>query len=116
MRDIYARASRTLIWLGNDTKATNSTFDLVRQLGIAAGEDMEAMWKSRTAMDSWRDIRKELEHIFDHEWWTCVWIIQEIVVSRKVFMQRGKYQIQWESFQKLLAYPPFQNDGFDLHL
>jgi hypothetical protein len=49
MRDIYARASRTLIWLGNDTKATNSTFDLVRQLGTAAGEDMEAMWKSRTA-------------------------------------------------------------------
>jgi hypothetical protein len=113
MRDIYARASRTLIWLENDTKATDSTFDLVRRLGIAAGDDLEAMWKSRNAMKSCRDIRRDLEHIFDHEWWTRAWINQEIVVSWNVVIQRGTHQVEWEPFHNLLAYLPFQRDGFD---
>jgi hypothetical protein len=112
MRDIYAKASTVVVWLGASTRTTCSTFEFIRQFSVAELEKMDDLWKDHVMQPTWRAIRREFVRIFDYEWWNRAWIIQEIVVGRTVVMQRGPHQIQWEAFHKLLTYRPFGNDEF----
>lgn len=72
MRDIYAKASKTIVWLGPGTKATASTFQFVEQL-IASGSQ-EASWKVCLRFPQWRRIRREIEDILEYEWWGRAWV------------------------------------------
>jgi hypothetical protein len=65
MRDIYASAWKTIVWLGSGTKATASTFQFVEQL--IATDDRQTWWKSRNQYPQWRRIRGEVVDILEHE-------------------------------------------------
>jgi hypothetical protein len=112
MRDIYAKASKVVVWLGKSTKATASTFDFLRQFGNAGASERDTVWNHHTTQSTWRNLRNEFIRIFDHDWWSRAWIIQEIVVGRNVVMQRGRHKIEWEAVHSLFTYSPFGNDEF----
>jgi hypothetical protein len=59
MRDIYAKASRTIVWLGQATKATLPTLDLVQQFGTAEADTMDTLWKDRTTLTHWSKTKRE---------------------------------------------------------
>ncbi|CAO2649679.1 Nn.00g009710.m01.CDS01 [Neocucurbitaria sp. VM-36] len=112
MRDIYAKASRVIVWLGKGTKATSPAFDLVRQFSALDQDTTETFWKDHTKSSHWKRSRREFDRILRNEWWSRAWIIQEVVVGHNVVMQRGPEQIDWEALHKLLTYKPFLEEGF----
>ncbi|KAF2124508.1 HET-domain-containing protein [Dothidotthia symphoricarpi CBS 119687] len=112
MRDIYAEASKVVVWLGEQTSATAAAFSFVRQFDAAEPETRDVMWKDRATLPRWNRIRREFSHILEYEWWGRAWIIQEIVMAKDVVMQRGAHQVKWETLHKLLTYTPFRHDEF----
>jgi hypothetical protein len=105
MQAIYTRASRVIVWLGDSTSGTAYVFDLAQGID-AADMDIEKenlLWSEKTASRRWRTDRREVHHILDHDWWTRVWIIQEVVSGSDVTMRRGGHEIAWDAFRRLLA-------------
>ena len=68
MRDIYAKASITVVWLGKATHNTGPTFDFVRAFGTAHATMMDTLWKNQIAQSTWQELQDEFIRIFDYEW------------------------------------------------
>jgi hypothetical protein len=108
MRDIYAKASKVVVWLGKATKDTSLTFDLVQQCHMADTDTIDTLWMDRTSSPQRKSIRHEFARIFKYEWWKRSWIIQEVVVGRNVVMQRGPHQVEWNALQTMVAHTTFR--------
>lgn len=109
MRTIYAKASNVIVWLGTGSKATTSACDFVRRFrDTSIEEDRDHLWAKLISSGDWRHIRMEFGRIISHEWWTRVWIIQEVVVARHVLIRRGSAELDWDTLQPLFMYTPFQ--------
>ncbi|KAI1376963.1 heterokaryon incompatibility protein-domain-containing protein [Hypoxylon crocopeplum] len=110
MKTIYSKASRVIVWLGTGSKVTTDAFNVARQFGdTRAEEDRNNLWTRVTTTPGWWSIRRVFNRILSHEWWTRAWIIQEVVVARRVVVQRGSAQLDWDTLQHIFAYRPFQD-------
>jgi hypothetical protein len=96
MGDIYHRASQTVAWLGPKTAETSLTFDYVRQI---FGRD-----------DRVPETEEEQEQlvmgVFDlcgRAYFRRVWIVQEIILSKKLYLVCGDSICSWDAFVKLCA-------------
>lgn len=114
MRDIYARADRVLIWIGDEITYLEQAFDIIKA--------MARLWQIReVARLKARDIRpplrstpssaeKMLLHLRDRPTWDAIfvlfsstyfqrtWIIQEIAMSTCATVMCGRQQISWKFF------------------
>jgi hypothetical protein len=72
MRDIYANALKTIVWLGPQTKATVFTIIFIEQLSAATHR--QAFWEDRTHFPQWRRIRGEIINILECAWWERAWV------------------------------------------
>ncbi|KAI6088180.1 heterokaryon incompatibility protein-domain-containing protein [Hypoxylon rubiginosum] len=109
MKTIYSKASEVIVWLGTGSKVTTAAFNFIRQFSNArTEEDCNYVWAKVTSSWGWWIIRKELNAILSHEWWTRAWIIQEVAVARHILIQRGSAQLAWDDIQHLFRYGPFQ--------
>jgi hypothetical protein len=110
MREIYAGASQTIVWLGKGTKAISSTFEFVDEFCNTDIERRTSWWQSRDSRPLMKSIRRELNDMLEHEWWERAWVVQEVVVSKLVVVQRGSHQIEWDRIYTYLAFLP---KGYD---
>jgi hypothetical protein len=106
MRDIYARASRTIVWLGKGTRAISSTFEFVNEFCNTDIERRTSWWQNRNSRPLMKAIQRELYDMLEHEWWERAWVVQEVVVSKLVVVQRGSHQIDWDRLYTLLVFLP----------
>lgn len=113
MREIYAKASRTIVWLGGANSSTAATFEYMRCFNSANPSGRDQIWNERARYPRWSRIRKELFLVLEGEWWQRAWIIQEAVVSKAVGLQRGAYQVGWNELHSLLSWPSFGADFLD---
>jgi hypothetical protein len=113
MRDIYAKASKVVVWLGNAAKDTSLTFDLVRQCHMADTDTIDTLWMDRTSSLQRKSIRHEFARIFMYEWWKRSWIIQEVVVGHNVVMQRGPHHVEWNALQTVVTHTTFREIVLD---
>ena len=108
MRHIYKCATQVIPWLGEEDQYTETAFELITK--IATNEMFsEASLKTdpgiiynRSAMDQvglphlpaaeWKALAK----LFERDYFTRVWIIQELVVSSKAIARCGNLIIKWE--------------------
>jgi hypothetical protein len=75
MRDIFANASRTIVWLDLEVEATASTFEFIQQFHETRPGDRDTFWDDRPALQSrWPSIEKELKDTLNHEWWCRTWV------------------------------------------
>lgn len=115
MRDIYSKASKVVVWLGESAPATGSMFEFVQQFGAAKTEEIDTLWDNHTMQPTWTGMWAEYIRIFKHDWWGRAWVIQEVVVGRHVVIQCGPFQVDWEAVHRLFTYGPFANDCFSNH-
>lgn len=100
MRDIYSSAKTVNVWLGPELYWNEEAFRLLNDLkdrGIKA-QNMSIIWNLATK-------RKMLElytKLCNLEYWTRVWIVQEIIVAKDVNIHCGKYSIDWNTFSDVL--------------
>jgi hypothetical protein len=108
MREIYVKASKTVVWLGQESDATSQTFDFLRQFDATSSETRDELWNSLWTSPSWQMVYQEFSQILRHEWWRRAWVIQEVVVSHEVVVQRGCQQLNWEFLHTLMSFQSFK--------
>ena len=113
MGNIYKNASETICWLGDEADNSFLAFDLIQILS-STNDGSESTQHEKVLT---RLYRPSENHEYDAHWtafrqlsrrsyWTRVWIIQEIVASKKVLVRCGSRCALWEDVVKALLSVP----------
>jgi hypothetical protein len=86
MSDIYSRASRTIVWLGDDNNRTKTDVRYFFKLCDTARPDKLGDRETRLWNSAW-------EHLAANEYWSRLWIIQEVLRSRVVMLWHGIHRL-----------------------
>ncbi|KAI9859129.1 MAG: hypothetical protein M1813_007085 [Trichoglossum hirsutum] len=85
MDSIYSRAATVLIWLGGANQLIQTTF------------------KSGLASLTESDMRIYCSWVCGHDYWTRLWIIQELTLSQTLRICIGRHSEKWETFLESLS-------------
>lgn len=113
MRSIYADADEVEVWMGSRVGRILSKLGVTmdnRQFIFNAVHDI---CQHRRAMRSMFEEDTELKRLcktilleafFNLEYWSRVWIIQEVVLARAVTLRSSIFRIEWDQFRLLAIY------------
>jgi hypothetical protein len=87
MSDIYSLAQRTVVYLGED----NLVFSEMARQSFESAEEMLAAWKLATKHHG-----SFAHEILSRPWFSRIWIFQELVLSRDVWVQCGRSRMPWD--------------------
>jgi hypothetical protein len=90
MRWIYSSASRVLAWLGEADWFSDSLFTTLNNL-----EHQERGTEALTCEDIVY-IKFWVEHLTGREYWTRLWIVQELALASDVLVVCGSESVEWE--------------------
>ncbi|KAL1641061.1 hypothetical protein SLS58_006333 [Diplodia intermedia] len=115
MPDIYNRAERVVVWLGpaannsdlamafikgkgaKDAKENTSQKDQKGAQGKKAKKpDKNEEIRERITQEPENRLRRALVAIMEREYWTRVWVVQEIVKATKIELVCGESSTSWE--------------------
>ncbi|RYP30055.1 hypothetical protein DL768_011202 [Monosporascus sp. mg162] len=107
MGDIYGRAERVLIWLGDGDIHSNWAFQRFRlpdfrqkveQLATSKNQSRESV-RARVIM---------IHNIEKRRWWTRAWVIQELLLGKNdPILICGSYSVPWADFCFYQTYLPW---------
>ena len=112
MRDIYAGASRVLVWLGAPNEDINKALEFC-QKGERTGQyGLDDVFESDK--DECASILRGLEQLSVSPWWSRVWVVQEVMVpGAEPLLGSGHKWIEWETFRlvriALSTYSPLRD-------
>ena len=106
MRAIYERAEKVVVWLGDSSETSSIGFEVLEAIASAAdseiyakepkpikSEDLKLLGLPERASPRWR----ALGALFWREWFTRIWVIQEIGVASSVVICCGNDQTPWSN-------------------
>jgi hypothetical protein len=97
MREIYCNAESVYVWLGEEDKAAHSDAAMVylekRDAFEAATIRTKTFWTPQQA--------KAVLSLCQRPYWTRIWIVQELLLSRRVILLCGSRTIPWYHFQRI---------------
>src|SRR6266516_3748435 len=107
---IYRRAGQVNVWLGDSPSATKAAWLLLKTFMASH------IWPPRELYKKLVDERDSpswlaLIELFNHPWFSRVWVIQEVAVASKVRLIYGGWVIHWDmllSCLKLFVQPELQ--------
>lgn len=92
MKDIYSKAQRVIIWLGEASSGDYAAMRLIKEAHRGA-----CTLKNSSCQDVVAGSGKEsVLPLYEHEYWTRVWIVQEVIYARKLVMYWGKGTLLWD--------------------
>ena len=111
MREVYARASCVVIWLGPAADGSDDVMDYLGSLlpETALKQHRKFMylgpetwnWVAAEPRDQLPIFMKKLDHLISRSWFSRIWVIQEAVVSRKACFVCGGKIASWEQMFSL---------------
>ena len=90
MGSIYKTAHRTIIFLGPSCASCNEVMESISSIASSAREF--------AATPEHREVLSK--HILSHPWFTRVWTLQELVLSKNTWVQKGTARVPWEIFSQ----------------
>lgn len=102
MRNIYKKASRALIWLGQDTPEIFRGLSIVPILMRAYKE----RWTYRDCVSKWEIVSNlsSLWALMDNPYFTRIWVVQEVATSTDRLVVCGKLTVSWRDLSVALGY------------
>jgi hypothetical protein len=99
MGKIYRNASRVVVWLGESDSASSTAMEILQEAGFGNESD-EAYWRllSNHSIDALNNIHS----IFLREYWSRLWIVQEVTLAWEVIVQCGSEVIEWDYLDSLV--------------
>ncbi|KAI1399222.1 heterokaryon incompatibility protein-domain-containing protein [Hypoxylon fuscum] len=88
MGPIYRRATRVVIWLGEDSRTSEKAFEWVNGFHLDANlqeADKNAPWKP-------------VYSLLRRRYWQRMWIIQEVVLAHEIVVCCGCQEAEWSAF------------------
>ena len=82
MGEVYEKASRTIVWLGEPDETTFDTLIFMRSVMkySESNEDMETIGKDHLHPQQWKDVRRYLQR----PWFERLWVLQEVLLSHNI--------------------------------
>jgi hypothetical protein len=97
MRSIYEKASRVLVWLGEEADDSGVALDLVSSM---KNYDFEKLASEQNYIAK-NPVPKEWKALFklsQRPWWSRVWTVQELAVAKTAVVGCGQKWIPWSDF------------------
>jgi hypothetical protein len=125
MRDIYARATNTIVWLGDDTihlgdinSYISTAYDMFPPAATAALDSLSGSQQNmaQQVIASTLELLRQgkpnlvdydwipLVRLFTRPWFTRRWIIQEVAYSRQLQLVCGRLEISFEKLSTLATW------------
>jgi len=93
MANVYRKASRVLVWIGLKTPSSVAAFRFMAH----ASQNTRFNRKNLTQDLGWFEMRD----LYQREYWTRVWTVQEICLAREAIIVCGDSQIEWQCISEL---------------
>ncbi|KAJ4362571.1 hypothetical protein N0V83_010665 [Neocucurbitaria cava] len=114
MQDIYQKAERVVVWLGEEDAQSNKGLDFVSQLLAAEERAKTVLSDADASLVAWKRLRKldlpkeggdddeymSFISLFKRDWWSRVWIIQEVAMAKEAHLMCGSRSVLWDDFVK----------------
>jgi Heterokaryon incompatibility protein (HET) len=104
MGKIYAGATAALVWLGPAADGSSETVDLLN--AVVDGMDRPSLTLLYPELILQKDLPCLwilLSKLAQRPYWKRLWIIQEVVLARKITVHCGDRQLSWESLTRPYA-------------
>jgi Heterokaryon incompatibility protein (HET) len=130
MRKIYQRASNVTIWLNTYDDEIGEAFAFIRQLqgsnvvadvsgGAFEQKIAQRPWKTGNTLPIQGGNSRSLHvrhtfltiltKIFAQDWWSRIWVIQEVAVSQLALIRCGHTSLPWMDLVRFLGRFPIQD-------
>ncbi|KAH7399670.1 hypothetical protein BKA66DRAFT_437202 [Pyrenochaeta sp. MPI-SDFR-AT-0127] len=106
--NIFQSAEVVLCWIGEERD--DSTMAIITLLQIRTFEVAPQPWPTHLPPipSSWSDgvppvndeIWWSIQNLFDREWFSRIWVIQEVVLAKELKLICGDYEVDWEDIIK----------------
>jgi len=121
MKDIYGKAQKVCVWLGELTEGASLGINFLLNRNLSLGWQQRKIdrehgrimhpWKpfggavaTMTRVELLREqTAGEIRELLDRPWWKRVWIVQEVVLARKIVLMCGPETIPWEKIEDGVA-------------
>lgn len=110
MRDIYAKCSRVVIWLGRESSDSTAGMSLARELAAVSRRHQQSpkpltLEQKRVNAPAPDDPRyQSLFALLERRWFTRVWMIQEVSLSPDPCVMCGPDEISWDDLTDALFF------------
>jgi hypothetical protein len=102
LRDIYKMSSQTLVWLGEQSEKRRKGITMAETLQMA----QRAGWvpKNKWIVPLVTADLPQFLSIFDHPYFSRVWIVQEVAVSPVTVVCCGAQSISWNDLVTIVVF------------
>jgi hypothetical protein len=98
MSKIYRGASRTLVWLGDEDLTTKRAIYALEEL--ITDYEKGYYWDIEACSGQFAEDWRSFENLLCRPWFSRVWVVQELLMSRQPIFVCGQYYIAWEDLYK----------------
>ncbi|KAH9484582.1 Heterokaryon incompatibility protein 6, OR allele [Psilocybe cubensis] len=95
MRKIYSQAKTTIVWLGPAADESEKAFQFIASTDNLKVDDPDL--RIEDIQPPWGP----LQALFARSWWSRVWVIQEVLLSKNIIAKCGQHEIPFETFSRL---------------
>ncbi|KXX78121.1 Heterokaryon incompatibility protein 6, OR allele [Madurella mycetomatis] len=105
MREIYEKATRVCAWIGDESGNSHQAIKTLIQ--ITTADRAPKPWPASLPRipESWTDqkcppendpIWCDIDTLFEREWFTRAWILQEVILAADVDVYCGQWHVSWD--------------------
>lgn len=100
MKRIYEDALYVLAWLGTETECFKQLSQNLVERYVNPYSGTEFPWynpelEEQYAPEQFAIISRGMAELVENEYWTRMWIIQEFVLAKDLYLLKGPYSIHW---------------------
>ncbi|EPE24757.1 hypothetical protein GLAREA_08610 [Glarea lozoyensis ATCC 20868] len=131
MGEVYQTARQVLVWLGPSDKTSPLAVQTLHTIGTdylydnvthtaysVRGSMTESLENDAIALKAKNAEWLAVRDLFEREWFTRLWVYQEIRLSKQATLLVGSLQLDWQKFTSavwwILGYPAYQNSGLQI--
>ena len=117
--NIFQSAEIVLCWIGEERDESTAaiqtllqirTFELAPQKWPAQLPSIPETWKDGLPPIN-DDIWWSIQNLFEREWFSRVWVIQEVVLAKELKLICGNYEVDWNDIMKAVDICLDDQDG-----
>ncbi|KAI1421313.1 heterokaryon incompatibility protein-domain-containing protein [Xylaria sp. FL1777] len=100
MPKIYSGAREVAIWLGTESDDSEQALDLLKTITTVADSGGATLIENIIESKKWQPHFTALVTLFERDYWSRLWVVQEVLNAKRVEVYCGQSQLPWPVFQK----------------
>lgn len=97
MEEIYSKAQRVLIWLGQSTPSSDVAFPFIEEM--CKLRSFDSLLDQKHA-EKWEALAELMRNV----WFSRRWVVQELALAKEASLHSGKHMVHWDDFADAIAF------------